>query len=148
MNDCIDSLPVASPVRWNHVPDWMIQRLLATFGPTSFGTKRGWYLFWYWAREHSCGTWWLDHWGSTIVGGLDVVVSEPYYPLTHDFRDVKAFAEMLGCELLIDAESEHCPGKTSRLLLMPKTGNTIAMASTNTDALGVGKGSHVFSWVI
>jgi len=107
-----------SPVELGRVPDWLRRRMLKVFGPTDCGYTDGHSLFAYWARKCKSLPW-IDHWGTTVIDGQKILVSEPYLRRSCDFSDVAEFAESLGCELVIDETSYWYPGKTLRLAFMP-----------------------------
>jgi hypothetical protein len=108
-----------SPVRRCHVPNWFRQRLLNKYGPTRQGYRDGWSLLCDHGREHGGWLPWIDHWGSTVIDDVPVVVSEPYYQPTTDFAELHRFAESLGCKLVVDEKSYWYPGKTVRLAFIP-----------------------------
>jgi hypothetical protein len=120
---CPCDVEPASPVIAKRIPDWMRQRLLKVFGPTNLGYTDGDYLFEYWSRKYRELPW-LDHWGSTVVGDQEIVVSEPYLSMTCDFSEPRRFAELLGCDLTVDAQSYWYPGKTIRLRSSRRMGET------------------------
>jgi hypothetical protein len=107
-----------SPVKLGKVPTWLGKRLLRVFGPTDCGYRDSRALFEYWARKR-CKRDWLDHWGTTRIGDWEILVSEPYLRPTDDLSEVAAFAEALGCDLVVGGASHWNPGKTLRLALMP-----------------------------
>jgi hypothetical protein len=74
---------------------------------------------------------WLDHWGSTRIstpnGHLEPFVTEPYCYSVDDgytkdremWQPLHRFADILGGNYLIDANSWHYPGRTIRILFFP-----------------------------
>src|SRR5262249_34513008 len=56
---------------------------------------------------------WFDHWGSTDWLGVEALVSEPYEV---DELACRRFAELLGLEWRLSANSRHLPGATFRIL--------------------------------
>lgn len=109
----------ASPVVRRNIPDWLRRQLLVAFGPTDLGYTDGDDLFEFWSRVHRQRLPWLDHWGSTFVGDQEVAVSEPYLSMSCDFSEPRRFAELAGCDLLVDQRSYWYPGKTIRLQFQP-----------------------------
>jgi hypothetical protein len=110
-----------SVVRHGHVPNWFRLRMLTRFGPTEHRYTDGRALFEYWARLHTGRLPWIDHIGSALVGDQRVVVSEPYLRATDDFTEVRGFAAMLNCELVVSEQSYWFPGKTLRLAFVSTT---------------------------
>jgi hypothetical protein len=116
---CPCDVEPASPVISRRIPEWLRLRLLDAFGPTDLGYTDGDDLFEYWSRVYRHRLPWLDHWGSTFVGDQEVAVSEPYLRITCDFSEPKRFAELAGCDLVVDERSYWYPGKTIRLQFQP-----------------------------
>ena len=116
--------PTISPVRHEHVPDWLRRRCLKVAG-TQHGITTGSFVLEHAIRHISDdlipGSW-LDHWGSTrLRNGSVAFVSEPYGLSATDFRELARFADTLDLEVSISAASEWNPsGGTIRILLTPK----------------------------
>lgn len=116
---CPCDVEPASPVISRRIPEWLRLRLLDAFGPAYHGYTDGNDLFEYWSRAYRQRLPWLDHWGSTLVGDQEVAVSEPYLRMTCDFSEPYRFAELAGCDLVVDERSYWYPGKTIRLQFQP-----------------------------
>lgn len=109
-----------SPVRTSHVPTWLKKKIRAAVKAKQVAAR-------YSDPEMvllNDLTWenrWLDHYGTTTWRDFkDVFVSEPYSVDGKTLSQIEQFAERLGLECQVDANSWHFPGWTIRILLWPK----------------------------
>lgn len=109
-----------SPVERQKIPKWLGKRLLDVFGPTPTGSKDPYWLLTYWFQDHCGSEFWMDHYGTTLIDGQEVLVGEPYGSVDDDHSCLTSFAELLDCDLVVSATSYWYPGKTIRLALVPK----------------------------
>ncbi len=121
-----------TPVDRGEVPDWLIRRIEAAFGPGPY------------PKHHlpvvhaACQTTpdgrpehWLDHHGETFDRGESCFVSEPYHVTERDHRSVARFCEVLGLEYEIQSNGWHFPGEVVRILIResdPKVGGEVSPA--------------------
>lgn len=109
-----------SPVRLNHVPAWFRRALLKAFPSAKGyggGTSGSIVVD---AVERNLKLSWLDHWGSTEWRGRTAFVSEPQDLTLEDMQSVAELAKAIGCTYRMDANSFHYPGRTFRILILPR----------------------------
>lgn len=108
----METVAVASPVRWGHVPKWLKKRLtphkldLTCYTPT---------------HPLLNGADWLDHWGSTVEGGEEAFVSEPYQLTAEGMRGLMHFVNTLDLYVIVRASSAYYPTYSLRITLLPHT---------------------------
>lgn len=121
-----------TPVKQNHVPQWLWRRLLKVFrdNPTlkarlmRDSCRVGYYMVRELADDVSGGfmsSSWLDHWGTTVMHGEQVFVAEPYLN-AGDLENARRFADVLDLDFRIDANSWWYPGRTTRLIFRQRKG--------------------------
>lgn len=112
-----------SPVRLDHLPNWLRLRCLKVFGSPWHGGTCGWA-----AREamrkavdaQFSHVTWLDHQGSTpMVGGGVAWVTEPYGDVERLAPVMSWLAHRLGCRWYVTSNSWWYPGFTVRGGLHP-----------------------------
>ena len=114
-----------SPVKVNHVPDWLRKRVLRALGPwgrhdllDGFSVLQ--------AAIQKLGIGPFDHFGSTTWHGIAAFVSEPYCA-TSDVVGAALFAERLDLEFRIEPNSWWYPMQTTRLLFtLPRAEREVA----------------------
>lgn len=115
-----------SEVRIGHVPAWLSKRIRERLEPRPTG--RGCTLLLHALERTKCGDV-FDHHGSTILrDGRPAYVSEPYlHP--EQIEIAQRFAELLGLELSISANSWWSPGVTIRLIFTLPANNSLPTKS-------------------
>ncbi len=106
-----------SPVRLHHVPSWLRRRLLEAYGARDRMTDGHSVL--HHVAGSTGGSEWLDHWGSTLVDGQRVFVSEPYNLPPEAIEQIATIAKAIDCTWWISANSWWCPGYTIRVVIAP-----------------------------
>ncbi len=104
-----DTVAVASPVQWGHVPRWLKQRLAPHHLDLCCYTTTHLLLN---------GAEWLDHWGSTDEG--KAFVAEPYHLTGDGMRSLIHFAEVLDLHMFVTAASDYYVTHTLRITLTPR----------------------------
>ena len=103
-----------SPVRLQHVPDWLRRRILKAHGCRD-GMTDGWSVL-----HNAAGPMprWLDHFGSTTLpNGKRAFVSEPY-GFTHEMAtELQAFCEPMGLRYHVSANAWWNPPSTVRIVI-------------------------------
>lgn len=103
-----ETVAVASPVRWGHVPKWLKKRLVPHKLDLTCYTP---------AHPLLNGAEWLDHWGTAIEGGEEAFVSEPYQLTAEGMRSLLHFAEVLNLSVIVHASSAYYPTHSVRITL-------------------------------
>ena len=106
-------------VRAGHVPNWLRRKMLKRFGCESGYTDAWSVLQQTLGRLYGGRPRWLDHYGSSKQGDVNVFVAEPYSLTAADLRDVAAFATELGLSVAVGSNSWHYPGATVRIEFRP-----------------------------
>lgn len=107
-----------SPVRSLHVPAWLRYACLRVYGRSAWWGTCGPAVVQ--RAAVACGdSYWLDHFGSTIVGGIQCFVAEPYPQSVDSLRAAERFANSIGADMTVSADSWWYPGATIRLLFSP-----------------------------
>lgn len=107
----VETVAVASPVRWGHVPKWLKKRLdphkldLTCYTP---------------AHSLLGGAEWLDHWGTAIEGREEAFVSEPYQLTAEGMRSLMHFVDTLDLSVIVRASSAYYPTYSVRITLTPR----------------------------
>jgi hypothetical protein len=104
-------------VKQGRVPKWLKDRLKQAQKEGRLGATHPWESLLQAAADASGGHHWLDHWGTTMWGGHEWFVSEPYNLDWDILQELQKFAEILGQRFRIDANSWHYPGRTIRIML-------------------------------
>ena len=104
---------VGEPVRRDKIPNWL---RLATIRRLAIPRDQhtGWRVL-AWIRRQYPG--WLDHEGTCVVDGQEVLVSEPYVMGADDLQAAIDFAKAVDADLEIDATSYHYPTKCLRITI-------------------------------
>lgn len=63
---------------------------------------------------------WLDHWGTSIYGGRQHLVSEPYHMNRERIESLLSFCDALGLKFNIQSSGHHYPTLTMRIFVWPK----------------------------
>lgn len=105
-----ETVAVASPVQWGHVPKWLKKRLAPHKLDLTCYTA---------AHSLLGGADWLDHWGTTIEGGEEAFVSEPYQLTAEGMRGLMYFVNALDLSVMVRASSAYYPTYSLRITLMP-----------------------------
>lgn len=101
-----------SEVRLHHLPNPHRLRLMKRFGTDPPGYSAGWAVLMNAIRNYGG---WLDHWGSTVLDGVRVFVSEPYLNPS-DIPKAEQFASDAGFRIEFREESWWNPPSTSRII--------------------------------
>ncbi len=118
-----------SPVRAEHVPDWLRRRMLKAFPSTSghrHRNTRGWAVLQDALRSFAHSSYWCDHPGSTWMNGIGgtAFVVEPYTLNQYHLAEIAEFARQVGCKYEVSANSWHFPGNTVRVIFFGNSGPT------------------------
>ena len=109
--EAVRKLLKPSPVRLNHIPNWLRLRMLRAFGCPNRDTS-AWAVLYHATGDRRR---WLDHFGSTMLRGRRVFVSEPYGFSAESAADLEAFCRPMGVKWSVDSNSEWNPGSTVRV---------------------------------
>lgn len=120
-----------SPVKQQRIPKWLRTKLRAAkragkIELLEYESRNDYALVTAAAHAASGSGWgthgWLDHWGTTETCLHDeLFVCEPYELGADALQSVAKFAELLGINYEVHANSWHFPGKTIRILFWYKT---------------------------
>lgn len=117
--DASRQLLAPSPVRRHHIPAWLRSACLRVHGRSLWGCTGGIPVVH--SAAVACGdVAWLDHFGSTIIDGIQCFVAEPYQQHMDSLRAAERFANSIGADLTITASSWWFPGQTIRLVFRPR----------------------------
>lgn len=108
-----------TPVRLHHVPRWLAKRLRVyqrTWGGRKSPTS-GHGLLDEARRKLAIPGHWLDHAGSTKIGGVEVFVSEPYGFTPDMARGLDQLSKDTGLEWWVESNSWWYPGHTVRIVI-------------------------------
>lgn len=104
---------VGEPVRYSKIPNWL--RLAAIRKLAIPRSHHSGPQVLSWARRYYPG--WIDHAGTCVVDGQEVLVSEPYVMGADDLQAAIDFAKAVDADLEIDATSYHYPTKCLRITI-------------------------------
>ncbi len=104
-------------VRLDHVPTWLAKRIRERIRPESGAA--GWKLLELARQRADCDHGVIDHWGTTMLDGAEVFVSEPYLAPSH-LAGARRLAKLLGLTLEVSPISWWFPGNTTRLIFTLK----------------------------
>jgi hypothetical protein len=98
--DIVFSNPVAETL-----DEWAIQRAATSSYKHMFPNP---------VNDHSFGSYWIDHWGTTIVDGEECFVSEPY-----GVTGLDCFCIVYGLKCEVTPCAYHNCGRCIRILFRP-----------------------------
>lgn len=111
----VETVAVASPVRWGRVPKWLTNRLAPHKLDLTCYTP---------AHPLLNGAEWLDHWGTTVeADGEEAFVSEPYQLTAEGMRSLMHLADALDLSVIVRASSAYYPTYSLRITLTPRVVN-------------------------
>lgn len=109
-----------SPVRTGHVPGWLGLALRRAYYPGYSGviSNSAWYSLTY--AQARLGTFsWLDHYGTSVIGGIRCFVGEPYGFSSECAKQLCRIQSDTGLTWWVTANSWHYPGYTVRVVINP-----------------------------
>lgn len=114
----------ASPVKANNCPEWLRIRAIRVIrekhpGHWRYRSTSAWPAFAD-AIKLSDSSDAFDHVGITVVGGRQVLVSEPYDLYQNRCEAAQRFAKFLGIVVEFSDVSWHRPGQTKRIIFWEK----------------------------